>query len=52
MAEGAQQENYIMQEIAQSTKFDSQTMKTIATLTMLYLPATFVAVRHQLDFLT
>lgn len=44
MAESAQDDNFVMREISKSTKLDSEAMKTIAFLTMLYLPATFVAV--------
>ena len=37
--------------IAFETKRDSDAMKTIAALTMIYLPATFVAVSQSIQFL-
>ena len=36
---------------AQATRLDSQSMKTIAILTMVFLPGTFVAVSHHLCFI-
>ena len=44
LAEYGREENINMGKIARATKLDSQAMKIIAIMTMLYLPATFVAV--------
>ncbi len=44
MADYSREENISMSNIARAAKLDSEAMKTIATMTMLYLPATFVAV--------
>ncbi len=44
MADYSREENISMGNIARAAKLDSEAMKTIATMTMLYLPATFVAV--------
>ena len=51
VAAGSREEAQHMKEIAQSTRVDSQAMKLIALLTMLYLPATFVAVCTYLPYL-
>ena len=43
----------VMADIAKATKRDSNTMKTIAIVTMLYLPGAFLAVSpiHDIMFL-
>jgi hypothetical protein len=45
MAEHSSKENHQVKDIAEATHKDSEAMKTIAILTMFYLPASFVAVR-------
>ncbi len=44
VADYSREENISMGNIARATKLDSEAMRTIATMTMLYLPPTFVAV--------
>jgi len=48
IAEQGQQESLIMANIAQDMKKDSTVMKTVAMMTMFYLPGAFVAVRPSL----
>jgi hypothetical protein len=48
LAEYSREESISMGNIARATKLDSEAMKTIAIMTMLYLPATFVAVSAEL----
>ncbi|KAL2830901.1 hypothetical protein BDW59DRAFT_158335 [Aspergillus cavernicola] len=45
MAEHSSKENYQVKDIAEATQKDSEAVKTIAMMTMFYLPASFVAVR-------
>lgn len=45
MAEHSSRENYQLKDIAEAAPKDSEAMKTIAVMTMFYLPASFVAVR-------
>ena len=47
LAEMGRDDSKNMEQIARETKRDSQTMRVIATMTMLYLPATFVAVSNR-----
>ena len=49
MTEYGREESISMGNIARAAKLDSEAMKTIATLTMVYLPATFVAVSSYLS---
>jgi hypothetical protein len=44
MAEQGREENAIMAQIAKDTKKDSTVIKTIAIMTMFYLPGLFVTV--------
>jgi Mg2+ and Co2+ transporter CorA len=44
MTEHSSNENHQVKHIAEATQKDSEAMKTIAMMTMLYLPASFVAV--------
>jgi len=44
LAEYSREENISMGNMARAAKLDSEAMKTIAIMTMLYLPATFTAV--------
>jgi hypothetical protein len=44
MAEHSSKENHQVKDIAEATQKDSEAMKTIAMMTMFYLPASFVAV--------
>lgn len=46
LAEYSREENISMGNMARAAKLDSEAMKTIAIMTMLYLPATFTAVSH------
>ncbi|KAL4794834.1 hypothetical protein BDV19DRAFT_364006 [Aspergillus venezuelensis] len=43
MAEHGSEENHQVKDIAEATRKDSEAMKTIAMMTMFYLPASFVA---------
>ncbi|KAL4982240.1 hypothetical protein BDW68DRAFT_195524 [Aspergillus falconensis] len=43
MAEHSSKENHQVKDIAEATQRDSEAMKTIAMMTMFYLPASFVA---------
>jgi hypothetical protein len=45
MTEHSSRENSQLKDIAEATQKDSEAMKTIAVMTMFYLPASFVAVR-------
>lgn len=42
----AQEENRLSRTVAENSKRDSAAMKTIAILTMFFLPPTFVAVNY------
>ena len=44
MAEHSNEENHQVKDIAEASQRDSEAMKTIAIMTMFYLPASFVAV--------
>lgn len=46
IATTAEHDSKNMLELAASTRSDSRTMKLVAVISMLYLPGTFVAVRH------
>ncbi|KAL3492080.1 hypothetical protein BJX62DRAFT_224755 [Aspergillus germanicus] len=46
MAEHSSNENHQVKHIAEATQKDSEAMKTIAMMTMFYLPASFVAGRR------
>ena len=41
----AQRDSEVMKEVSKATKTDSAAMKTIAVMTMAFLPATFTCVR-------
>lgn len=49
MAEHGSKENYQVKGIAEATQKDSEAMKTIAMMTMFYLPASFVAVSSSIN---
>lgn len=49
LAEAARRENVIMTRIAKSSKDDSTAMKTIAILTTVFLPGTFISVGSLID---
>ena len=41
-----QRDSKVMLDISSATKSDSKAMKTVALVTMVFLPATFTSVRH------
>jgi hypothetical protein len=44
-----QKDSKIMMQIGEATKSDSSAMKTVAVVTMAFLPATFTSVRFRLQ---
>lgn len=50
IAQMAKENSDNMEQIAKDTRRDNQAMRVIATMTMVYLPATFVAVSRGCPF--
>ena len=49
LAEDSWEENISMGTMAKATKVDNEAMKTISIMTMMYLPAMFVAVSNETE---